>query len=38
MAALIQRDLKAIGIELNIVNLDFMALVEKIVKTYNYDA
>ena len=38
MAALIQRDLKAIGIEMNIVSLDFMALVEKIVKTYNYDA
>ncbi len=38
MAALIQRDLKAIGITVGIVTLDFPALIERITKTYDYDA
>jgi peptide/nickel transport system substrate-binding protein len=38
MAALIQRDLRAIGIAVNIVTLDFPALLERISQTYEYDA
>jgi len=38
LAALIQRDLKALGIQMNIVTLDFPALIERMVKTYEYDA
>ncbi|MBC8167584.1 MAG: hypothetical protein H7Y20_17160 [Bryobacteraceae bacterium] len=38
LAALIQRDLKPLGIQMNIVSLDFPALIERLVKTYEYDA
>lgn len=38
MAALIQQDLKAIGITVNILNLDFRALLERVFKTFDYDA
>jgi peptide/nickel transport system substrate-binding protein len=38
MAVLIQQDLKKIGIRLNIVNLEFSSLVERIAKTYDYEA
>lgn len=37
-AALIQQDLKALGISVNIVVLDFSALLERILKTYDYEA
>lgn len=37
-AALIQRDLKALGIQINIVTLDFPALLERIGKTFEYEA
>ncbi len=38
MAALIQEDLKQIGIRLNIVTLDFPSLIERISRTFNYEA
>jgi peptide/nickel transport system substrate-binding protein len=38
MAAMIQQDLAAIGIRLNIVTLDFPSLIERIVRTFNYEA
>ncbi len=38
MAAMIQQDLKKIGITLNIVTLDFPSLVERITRTYQYEA
>jgi peptide/nickel transport system substrate-binding protein len=38
LAALIQRDLKVYGIEMNIVTLDFPALLERIGKTFEYEA
>lgn len=38
MAAMIQRDLKAIGITMNIVTLDFPALLERLGKTHDYEA
>ena len=38
MAAMIQQDLSAIGIRLNIVTLDFAALIERMTKTFNYEA
>jgi peptide/nickel transport system substrate-binding protein len=38
MAALIQQDLKKIGVRLNIVTLEFRSLLERIAKTYNYEA
>jgi peptide/nickel transport system substrate-binding protein len=38
MAALIQSDLKKIGIQLNVVTLDFPSLIERISKTFNYEA
>lgn len=38
MAAMIQQDLKRIGIKVNIVTLDFNALLERISQTYNYEA
>jgi peptide/nickel transport system substrate-binding protein len=37
-AALIQADLKKIGIQLNVVTLDFPSLIERISKTFNYEA
>jgi peptide/nickel transport system substrate-binding protein len=38
MAALIQDDLRAIGIKVNIVTLDFSSLIERIMKTSQYEA
>ena len=38
MAALIQQDLGAIGIEVNVVTLDFPALIERLMHTHNYEA
>jgi len=37
MAAMIQEDLRAIGIRLNIVTLDFPSLIERITRTLNYE-
>lgn len=38
MAALIQQDLLALGIRVNVTPLDFMSLVERITRTFNYEA
>ena len=38
MAALIQQDLLKIGVTLNIVPLDFRSLIERITRTYQYEA
>ncbi len=38
IATLLQQDLAKIGIRLNIVTLDFPSLIERITKTYDYDA
>jgi len=38
MAAMIQEDLRAIGIRLNIVTLDFPSLIERMTKTFDYEA
>src|SRR5699024_627885 len=38
MAAVIQEDLRAIGVRVNIVTLDFSSLVERIMKTSQYEA
>jgi peptide/nickel transport system substrate-binding protein len=38
MAALIQDDLRHIGIRVNVVTLDFGSLIERITKTLDYDA
>jgi peptide/nickel transport system substrate-binding protein len=38
MAAMIQQDLAAIGIKLNIVTLDFGSLIERLTKTMAYEA
>jgi peptide/nickel transport system substrate-binding protein len=38
MGAMIQQDLKKIGITLNIVTLDFPSLVERITRTFQYEA
>ncbi len=38
MAALIQQDLLKIGVKLNIVPLDFRSLIERITRTYEYEA
>jgi peptide/nickel transport system substrate-binding protein len=38
MAAMIQQDLAKIGIQLNVVTLDFPSLIERITRTFNYDA
>jgi peptide/nickel transport system substrate-binding protein len=38
IAAMLQQDLAAIGIKLNIVTLDFKSLIERITATYNYEA
>lgn len=38
MAAMIQQDLLAIGIRLNIVTLDFASLIERITHTFDYEA
>jgi len=38
MAAMIQQDLKKIGIKVNVVSLDFHAVIERIGETFNYEA
>src|SRR4029079_7638475 len=38
MASMIQQDLARIGIRLNVVTLDFGSLVERITRTFNYEA
>jgi peptide/nickel transport system substrate-binding protein len=38
MAALIQQDLAPAGIEVRVVTLDFPSLIERITRTYQYDA
>jgi len=38
MATLIQADLRAIGITVNVVTLDFPSLIQRISETYNYEA
>ena len=38
LAALIQEDLKEVGIQVNITTLDFPSLLERIGKTFDYDA
>jgi peptide/nickel transport system substrate-binding protein len=38
MATMIQQDLSGIGIKLNVVTLDFPSLIERITRTYNYEA
>ncbi len=38
MAAMIQQDLKKIGIKVNVAPLDFNSLLERINQTYNYEA
>jgi peptide/nickel transport system substrate-binding protein len=38
MAAMIQQDLQRIGIRLNVVTLDFPSLIERITRTFSYEA
>jgi len=38
MATMIQQDLAGIGIKLNMVTLDFPSLIERITRTFNYEA
>lgn len=38
MAAMIQQDLQKIGIRMNLVSLDFPSLIERITRTWNYEA
>ena len=38
MATMIQQDLKKIGIKVNVVTLDFNSLLERMTRTYNYEA
>jgi peptide/nickel transport system substrate-binding protein len=38
MAAMIQQDLAAIGIRLRVVTLDFASLIERITRTFDYEA
>ncbi len=38
IASMIQQDLAALGVKLNIVALDFQSLIERIVQSYNYEA
>jgi peptide/nickel transport system substrate-binding protein len=38
MATLIQQDLGKIGIQVNVVTLDFPSLIERITETFNYEA
>jgi peptide/nickel transport system substrate-binding protein len=38
MAAMIQQDLAAIGIKMNLVTLDFRSLIERISQSYHYEA
>src|SRR5207248_1896819 len=38
MAAMMQQDLAGIGIKLNVVTLDFPSLIERMTRTFNYEA
>ncbi len=38
MATMIQQDLAAVGIHLNVVTLDFPSLIERITRTFNYES
>ncbi len=38
MAAMIQQDLAGIGIKVSVVTLDFPSLIERMMKTFNYEA
>ena len=38
MAAMIQQDLSGIGIRLNVVTLDFPSLIERITRSFDYEA
>src|SRR5581483_9930020 len=38
MATMIQQDLAGIGIKLNVVTLDFPSLIERMTRTFNYEA
>lgn len=38
MATMIQQDLSAIGIRLNVVTLDFPSLIERMTRTFNYES
>ena len=38
MAAMIQQDLAEIGIKVNVVTLDFPSLIERMTRTFNYEA
>jgi peptide/nickel transport system substrate-binding protein len=38
MATMIQQDLAGMGIKLNVVTLDFPSLIERITRTFNYEA
>jgi len=38
MAAMIQQDLATVGIKLNVVTLDFPSLIERITRSFNYEA
>lgn len=38
IASMMQQDLQAIGIRLNVVTLDFPSLIERITKTFDYEA
>jgi peptide/nickel transport system substrate-binding protein len=38
MAAMIQQDLRAVGIRLNIVTLDFPSLIERMMQSFQYEA
>jgi peptide/nickel transport system substrate-binding protein len=38
IASMLQQDLQAVGIRLNVVTLDFPSLIERITKTFDYEA
>jgi len=38
MAAMMQQDLRAVGVQLNVVSLDFRSLIERISQTFAYEA
>jgi peptide/nickel transport system substrate-binding protein len=38
IASMLQQDLQAVGIRLNVVTLDFPSLIERITKTFNYES
>src|SRR5258708_40172092 len=38
MVAMIQQDLSQIGVKVNLVTLDFPSLIERITRTYDYEA